>query len=247
MTTLSNSSRRAWHPLIAPAMEAFSTYWPAILLIQIIALAVVLAYYFIDGTAGLFATVAGWKQAGGLYFAAGSTIVSGGILPELIKRRFRPSGASAPGLGELCHQFTMWAMLGIVVDLMYRLQSKCFGNGTDPATLLSKVFVDQFVFTPLFSLPCITLWFAFREVHYAPRAFVGCLRFQKIRNRVLPLWATSLCFWPIMLCIVFSLPAPLQFPLFLLGNAAYSILMIFIVRHQPGALITRHNRRGRGL
>ncbi|MDQ8193147.1 hypothetical protein QEH59_01830 [Coraliomargarita sp. SDUM461004] len=227
-----HSSRRAWHPLIAPAMAALSTYWPAILLIQFAALTVVLAYYFIDGTAGLFATIAGWKQSGGLYFAAGSTIVSGGILPELIKRRFRPPEVSAPGIGELCHQFTMWATLGIVVDLMYRLQSLYFGNGTDPATLLTKVFVDQFIFTPLISLPCITLWFALREVHYAPRAFVAYLRFRTLLNRVLPLWTTSLCFWPVMLCIVFSLPAPLQFPLFLLGNAAFSILMIFIVRHQ---------------
>ncbi|MBT63719.1 MAG: hypothetical protein CML13_10960 [Puniceicoccaceae bacterium] len=223
---------RAWYPLIAPAMAAFSTYWPAILLIQVVALAVVLAYYFIDSTAELFASVTAWKQAGDLYFAAGSTIVSGGILPELIKRRFRPAGASAPGLGELCHQFIMWATLGVVVDLMYRLQSHLFGNGTDPATLLKKVLVDQFVFTPLISLPGIALWFALREVNYSPKAFLCCWHWREIRDRVLPLWTTSLCFWPVMLCIVFSLPTPLQFPLFLLGNAAYSILMIFIVRHQ---------------
>ncbi|WPJ97652.1 hypothetical protein SH580_08010 [Coraliomargarita algicola] len=232
MSESPHPSRRAWHPLIAPAMAAFSTYWPAILLIQLVALAVVLSYYLVDRAGGLFATVADWKQAGGLYFAAGSTIVSGGILPELIKRRFRPAGVKAPGLGELCHQFIMWATLGIVVDLMYRLQSHWFGDGKDPATLLTKVFVDQFVFTPLISLPGIALWFALREVNYSPKAFAGCLRFRNLSARVLPLWTTSLCFWPVMLCIVFSLPTPLQFPLFLLGNAAYSILMIFIVRHQ---------------
>jgi hypothetical protein len=202
------------------------------LLIQLLALGVVLAYYCIDGTAGLFAAVANWKTSGGLFFSAVTTIISGGILPELLKRHFRPAGMRAPGLGELCHQFTMWAALGIVVDLFYRLQSICFGDGTDPLTLLAKVSVDQLLLTPFFSLPCITLWFALREVHYEPKAFLRCLRFKELSKRVLPLWATSLCFWPVMLCIVFSLPTPLQFPLFLLGNAAFSILMIFIVRHQ---------------
>jgi hypothetical protein len=207
-------------------------YWPAILLIQAISLGVVLSYYFVEGTAGLFATVAHWKQAGGRYFAAGSTIVSGGVLPELIKKRFRPASTPAPTAGEICHQFAMWGILGILIDLFYGLQITLFGAGTDPLTLLKKVCADQFIFAPFISLPFITIWFMLYEVDYAPRAFFANIRFKKIRNRVLPLWATSLCFWPVMGGIVFSLPAPLQFPLFLLGNEAISILMIFIVRRQ---------------
>jgi hypothetical protein len=232
VTTTKPSPKYTLAPLIAPTLDAFKTYWPAILLIQTIALGVVLAYYFIDGTAGLFEKIVDWKTTGGLYFAAGATIISGGILPELIKRYFRPAGSTPPTFSELCHQFAMWAGLGIAVDLFYRVQGKLFGQGTDPITLLSKVLLDQFAFTPLISLPCIALWFAFREVNYSPKALLRCMQPRKLRDRVLPLWTTSLCFWPVMLCIVFSLPAPLQFPLFLLGNAAYSILMIFIIRHQ---------------
>lgn len=226
------ASQRTWHPLIRPGIEAFSTYWPAILAIQAIALGVVLSYYWIEGTAAFFNKVAEWKLSGGIYFAAATTVVSGGVLPEIIKRFFRPAGIAAPGAGELCHQFIMWALLGVLVDLFYRLQTILFGERTDPLTLLYKVFVDQFVFTPFVCLPFITLWFLLREVHYAPRAFLASIRLKNIRNRILPLWATCLCFWPVMLCIVFSLPAPLQFPLFLLGNAAFSILMIFIVRRR---------------
>jgi hypothetical protein len=224
--------KRTWNPLLAPAVEGVLTYWPAILFIQSIAVSVVLIYYFVDGTAGVFAAIAEWKLAGGLYFAAGTTVISGGILPELIKRFFRPAGVAAPSTAELCHQFIMWATLGVLVDLFYRLQSTVFGEGTDALTLLVKVFVDQFVFAPLIALPFITLWFLLREVGYEPKKFLSCIRFKKIYNRVLPLWATGLFFWPIMLCMIFSLPTSLQFPLFLLGNAAYSILMIFILRRQ---------------
>lgn len=236
MRESSHPSKRTWHPLIAPAIEAFTAYWPAILFIQLVALGVVLSYYLIEGTAGLFTTLANWKVTGGLYFSASTTVISGGVLPELIKRQFRAAGMAAPSAGELCHQFMMWAVLGIMVDIFYRVQNALFGEGTDALTLLIKIIVDQGIFAPFICLPFITLWFVLREVDYAPKAFLAFIRFKKIRNRVLPLWATGLCFWPIMLCIIFSLPAPLQFPLFLLGNTAYSILMIFIIRRQAVAL-----------
>ena len=212
---------RPWHAAIAPALQGFKTYWPAMLSIQLMALGVVLSYYCIDGAAGIFAQVADWKARGGLYFAAGATVLI-----------CRPSTVPAPGPAELTHQCIMWALIGILVDRFYHLQGVLFGEGTDALTLLIKVLFDQFVFTPLISLPFITLWFMLRESGYAPKAYIASLRPQTIRDRILPLWATCLCFWPVMLLIIYSLPSLLQFPLFLLGNAAYSILMIFILRRQ---------------
>ncbi len=218
--------------LLQPAIQAVRTYWPAILLIQSLALCVVLSYYKLAGAAAFFGKIAEWKTGGGLLFAASSTIVSGGIIPEVLKRFFRPQGVPAPNRGELIHQFMMWAWLGILVDRFYWLQGQVFGMGNDIATLLSKVLADQFIFTPFVSLPLIVSWFLLYESKYHPGRWIAGLSPKRITSRILPLWATCLSFWPIMLLTVFSLPSELQFPLFLFGNSAYSILMIFIARRQ---------------
>jgi len=218
--------------MIAPAIQAFKIYWLAILAVQTCALGVVLCYYGFERSRFVFQAVEAWKQSGGLLFAAVTTIISGGVIPECIKRICRPAGITAPTNKELIHQFMMWAWLGILIDAFYRLLAHLLGHETDALTLLSKVLCDQFIFTPLISLPLIVTWYMIYESGYSLPRLWKKLSLKAIYARVLPLWASCLIFWPIMLVIIFSLPQPLQFPLFLFGNAAYSILMIFILRRQ---------------
>jgi hypothetical protein len=85
-------------------------------------------------------------------------------------------------------------------------------------------------------MPYIVGWFLLYESRYDLRTWIARLTFKRMIDRILPLWATCLSFWPIMLLIVFSLPGELQFPLFLFGNSAFSILMIFIARRQSEAI-----------
>lgn len=125
-----------------PARKALKTYWPLICLLQACALAVLLSYYWIEGASDFFEAVAGWKAAGGLALVAGTTVVSGGVLPEIFKRFFRPDGVSAPAFGVRMHQFVMWAILGVLVDRLYRLQSRLFGESSDLVAVLSKVAFD---------------------------------------------------------------------------------------------------------
>ncbi len=223
--------------LYQPALQALRTHWPIILIIQALALGVVCSYYWIEGSSELFNHIARYKSSGGLLFAASTTIISGGLLPECLKRGARPSGMPAPPMTELLHQFTMWGILGVIVDRFYAIQAQLFGIGNSPSTLLIKVLFDQFVFTPLIVLPFITSWFLLYEKKGNLKQWFEALTVKDILHRMLPLWATSLCFWPVMLLIIYSLPSALQFPLFLFGNAAYSILMIFIARRQ-GSIAT---------
>lgn len=218
--------------LITPTLNAVRTYWPAILIIQGLALAVVISYYTMDGAADFFAIIATWKQNGGLLFSSVTTIISGGVIPETLKYFFRPSGRKAPQMAELIHQTIMWAIVGMLVDLFYRLQGVLFGHGYDWWTLLRKILFDQLVFTPLISMAFIVVWFRLYECHYKLGPWLEWLSPGNLANRILPLWFSCLAFWPVMLLIVYSLPRDLQFPLFLFGNSAYSILMIFIARQQ---------------
>lgn len=217
---------------IRPAFDALRIYWPAILIIQSAALLVVVAYYNSYSVAKSLEVVALWKVQGGWLFAAVTTVISGGILPECLKTLFRPASQAGPNKRELFHQFMMWALLGIIIDTFYTLQSHLFGQGANWHNLLPKVLFDQFIFTPLVSLPFIVSWFLLLEKNYVFSAWFRSLTLTTLIPRILPLWATCLGFWPFMLAIIYALPNDLQFPLFLFGNAAYSILMIFIVRRQ---------------
>ena len=137
-----------------------------------------------------------------------------------------------PSLPEYGHQLVFWMLIGMLVDLFYQFQAVLFGYGTDAGTLLCKVLFDQLVFTPFLSMPFTVLWFMLWESGYNPKRFAKTFHFKTLVRRSLEIWTVCLSFWPVMLLIVYSLPQELQFPLFLFGNAAYSILMIFVVRHQ---------------
>ncbi|WP_269523887.1 hypothetical protein [Coraliomargarita parva] len=223
-------SQSALQRIFGPASQAFKTYWAAILAFQLMALAVVLCYYWVDGSAEIFARIAEFKQGAGLVFAAISTLFSGGVIPEIFKFFIRPKDQPTPSVGELGHQLLMWAWLGVLVDLFYRLQTHLFGEQVNWQSLLIKTSFDQLVFTPLVTIPLIVSWFMLREVHYNPAAFIKQLHPGNVGRRLLPVWATSLIFWPVTLMIVYALPPVLQFPLYLFANAAFSILMIFILR-----------------
>ncbi|MFQ3241116.1 MAG: hypothetical protein ACI9JZ_000800 [Lentimonas sp.] len=233
MTNERRTSFAYWAKVINPAWQGLRAYWPAILLIQGMSLCLVLSYYWISGTQAVFGRIAELKVELGITFAAVTTVFSGGVFPELLKRKFGPKGSPSLGDAELAHQFMMWAIVGVLVDRFYTLQSMVFGDGNDVTTLVVKVAMDQCLFTPFLCLPFITLWFLAREMNYSISRFRASVSLPVVRDRVLPMWATSLSFWPVMLLIVYSLPAALQFPLFLLGNSAFSILMIFIIRQQP--------------
>ncbi len=218
--------------LLRPGWEAFRTYWPLFIVIQIMALGVLLSYYLLEGTASFYAWVGRVKTEGGWLFAGFATVVSAGVVPELLKSLLRPAHVPRPSRGEVLHQLALWFIVGCNVYFFYKLQAYLFGEGTDWLTVIKKVLVDQLLFTPWFNLPIVAAWYLWREKSYNVTLLVRSLDRYFYRERVLPIWATALLFWPVMLLIVYSLPADLQFPLFLCANAAWSILMIFILRRQ---------------
>ena len=143
MSTKNTPSPLNRHAAIQPAIAAFKAYWPAIVFVQSCALVAVISYYTIDTDTHGFGRIAEWKQSGGLLFAAITTMVSGGILPELLKRCFRSKDRTAPSRIEFAHQLVMWALLGMLVDRFYYLQGILFVTATNATTTLTKVAFDQ--------------------------------------------------------------------------------------------------------
>jgi hypothetical protein len=218
---------------LAAGVAALRRFYRPFLLIQATAVLVVVAYHKSARVQTVCAALAAVKTAGGLPFAAASASFAGGILPELAKRladwrhnRVRDRGGKS-GAG-IVFNIAFFAFNGIVIDVLYRGEARLFGTGASIATVASKTAFDQFVFNPLW-LPLIIALYTWQRQGFHLGATIRALRVPHFyRTRVLPLLLPAWCFWIPMVSIIYALPVPLQFLLFVLALGAWSLIMVSI-------------------
>lgn len=217
--------------VLRPAAEALGRYWKPFLAIQITALLMVAGFWSFPAIRAAFASLAEWRARGGVFAAALAGAVAGAILPELAKLA---TGIDRRPLLTRLHdtvfQFCFFAVSATVVFYFYQLQTWLFGDRQDLATVAAKVAVDQFLFTTLWATPFGLAMFSLKACGYRLGPTLAALRPSRLVDRVpsllLPCWA----FWLPMTSLVYSLPAELQFVLFSMALAAWSLLMVFIAQ-----------------
>jgi len=210
-------------------------FWRPFLLIQAAAVLLVIAYRISPTVRTACDLAAAAKARGGLPFAAGIGALAGGWLPELAKGLADPQARqSHRRLPALAFITVFFAVNGVVVDLLYRFESRLFGWQNSPGTVAAKVAFDQFVFSPTWLFVIVAL-FTWRQQDYSLARTLPLLRDRFYRRRVLPLLVPNWCFWLPMVSIIYALPAGLQFLLFLLVLAAWSLIMVFIAETKAAA------------
>ncbi|HEY8922942.1 MAG TPA: hypothetical protein VIU64_01105, partial [Polyangia bacterium] len=168
------------------------------------------------------------KARGGLAFAALTGALAGGWLPEIAKALADPRARRVRGRwGGVAFNTAFFAVNGVVVDGLYRLESYLFGSQGTLGTVAAKVAFDQLVFSPTWLLIIVAL-FIWRQHGFSVARTRPLLGDGFYRRRVLPLLLPNWCFWVPMVTIVYALPAALQFLLFVLLLAAWSLIMVFI-------------------
>lgn len=194
------------------------------------AVLLVVAYHASAHVRAACAALAAMKAAGGLPFAAVSAAVAGGLLPEVARAiadrgRYRLAGRG----GDVLFNIAFFAFNGVVIDLLYATAARLFGSGGSFGTVVRKTAFDQFVFTPLW-LALIIALYLWRAKGFNLAATLSALReggpFYK--TRVVPLLLPAWCFWIPMVLIIYALPVPLQYLLFVLALGAWSLIMVFI-------------------
>ncbi|HEX2862538.1 MAG TPA: hypothetical protein VHN79_12905 [Lacunisphaera sp.] len=206
------------------------------LALQIVAIALVLAYYFAPITAGIFARLADWQTQGGFAFSAATTALCGGLLPFLFLR-LHPDTRAAHPWPHLIFFALFWAWKGAEVDLWYRILGRLYGDGHDAPTIVCKVLSDQFGFNPLYASPVGNVCFAWKDAGFRWAPVAADLRAGRWYARsVLPVLLAVWFLWiPVTAC-VYALPAPLQMPLFNVVLCFWSMLFAHITGRQnrPG-------------
>ncbi len=183
------------------------------LLLQGLMAAFLFAYFTHEGTRNFLSEVATVKQEAGLAFAFFSYVVAAAVLPELLRIVFFQSGRpTRRNLRSFLAAAPAWGLMGIVVDIFYRYQAMWFGDGATLASVVPKVLVDQFLFSPFFSNPVLIGYFTLAAGGFGRSAWKQVFRAGFIVEKVVPVIVAGWMIWIPGVSVVYSMPQLLQIP-----------------------------------
>lgn len=201
------------------------------LILQAVAVIIGLTYWLVPPIHDFFMWIAGFKQSGGYLYSIVSTALWAGVLPLLLARWQK--GARTEPLSRLPFFMGYWGLLGFIIDVFYRVQSVMFGDGNAPLTLLSKICVDMFIFTPLLALPLSVVAYAWKDGDFKWSAARAVIRPGWYGDRIIPVWISCCAVWIPPLGIIYALPPSLQLPIQNLVQCLW-VLFLMILTSKPG-------------
>lgn len=201
------------------------------LLLQCLMVVFLALYVMHEGTRQFLSQVANIKQEAGYAFAFASYVLSAALLPEILRIGFFQEGRPMwRNLRNFLTAAPAWGLMGILVDAFYRTQVIWFGAGHDFQTILFKVVVDQFLFSPFVSNPLMVGYFAWRDSGFHRRAARGIFRRGFFLDRVFPVQVAGWCIWIPGVTVVYFMPSELQIPVASLIQSFWVLVFLFINR-----------------
>lgn len=183
------------------------------LLLQCLMLVFFSLYVAHEGTKRFLGEVAHVKHEVGYPFSFLSYVIAAALLPEVIRIVFFQSGKpTIRNLRAFLTAAPIWGLTGILVDFFYHCQILWFGSGTDWATLLCKMFVDQFLFSPFLANPLVIGWFVFRDAGFRASAWREIFCADFFLKRVFPVQVAGWCIWIPGVLLIYFMPEYLQIP-----------------------------------
>ncbi|MFT3783220.1 MAG: hypothetical protein QM790_14520 [Nibricoccus sp.] len=205
------------------------------LILQAFALSLVLAYYYHGPTRAWCEKLAAFRTEQGLLYSFVATAFFGGLLPCLYLKLF-PATRGRYNFKQNLLLIAFWAYKGIEVDLWYRVLVRLVGADANATTVVTKMFLDQFVYCPIFAVPVTVLVYAWGESRFDTAGVITDFRTPGwYRRRVLPMLISNLGVWVPAVCIIYALPTALQVPLFNLVLCFFTLLLAHLTRHQEPA------------
>ena len=219
--------------LARPGIEAARLYWRAIVVLQAIALLLVAGYsYQLPAIHGFCTRLTALREHWGIVMAIVGSIVAGAILPEIAKLLLPRSSRQSLSVGDLLANVAFFAGAGAIVDTQYRFLALILGSDMGMATAIGKMLIDQLLMTPIYGVPYWILVYEWKANGFAILPTLRPVGPRWYLTRVLPLLIPAWVYWIPMTLMIYSLPMQLQFVLFALAMAGWSLVMVFIARVQ---------------
>jgi hypothetical protein len=218
-----------WEAAKANAMPAF--------ILQGAMLVILIAYYLSPACADFLNRLAHYKEQHGLVFVVIAAILAGAILPELFVIAFFQQGRTRPqNLRNLAFTIPTWAVDGILVDLMYRWNAIWFGDVVTVPVVAAKILVDQLGYNPFIAAPCEVLVYEWKNEGFSWRSVHRTLTWDHYRDKIVPTLLATWAVWAPLMAIIYSLPFPLQFPLFSIALTFWVLLLTYMTNRFAGKI-----------
>lgn len=218
-----------WEAARANAMPA--------LIIQVIMLALAIAFYTSPTVANSLRNLAEFKRAHGLAFVIVASILAGAIIPEifliLFFQRARPQRVN---LRNLAFTIPVWAFDGSLVDLLYRAEARWLGDVATAPIVAGKILIDQLGYNVLFAAPFGVLTYEWKNSGISLRPVRDLFTWPHYRDKIFPTLVATWAVWIPLMAIIYSLPLALQFPLFGLALSFWVLLLTYMTNRFAGKI-----------
>lgn len=203
------------------------------LLLQALMAVFLSLYVMHEGTRQFLANVADLKQESGYLFAFVCYVISAALLPELLRIGFFQHGrVTRWNVWNFLTAAPAWGMIGILVDFFYRCQAMWFGTGNDWQTILLKMLVDQFLYSPFIGTPLTIAYFAWRDGNFRFPALRAAIRPKVLAERVFLIQVAGWCIWIPGVCVVYFMPSELQIPVAVLIQAFWVLVFTLVNKNR---------------
>ncbi len=175
-----------------------------------------------------FEVLAEIRNHWGLLFSFVGTSFASSFLPEALRLLLPKSEQqkNAPSLGaRLLFAIPFWGLIGMQVDLFYRFQYFLFGPSDSTVVIIKKVVVDAFIYCPILAIPeavCILLW---KDHGFTFHGFRNHTPVRFYALKIFPVLVANWMVWIPLICIIYSLPAALGVPFFIIAQSFWVMVL----------------------
>lgn len=215
------------------------------LLLQALMLVFFCLYISHEGTRHFLANIADIKREAGYSFAFISYVIAAAFLPELLRVAFFQDGRiTRANIWNFLTAAPFWGCIGILIDVFYRLQMSWFGAGNGIGTILTKMAVDQFIFSPFICLPLTLAYFIWRDAGFriGPAAR-DIFSISFITDRGIPSQVAGWMIWIPGVSLVYFVPSDLQIPVATLIQTFWVLVLTFTSRRTQQVGASRKGKR----
>ena len=188
----------------------------------------VTAYYAFSSVRDALEGLQSLRNSWGLSFSMLTSAIGAGLIPGLYLMAVGKSQHDGRGFLDLLFTSLVWATNMIWVDNFYNFQDWFWGPSATFGILISKMLLDQFVFTAFFSIHHVALGFRLRDLNYDFKALGSALRDDWIIKTIIPMLVNCWLTWIPGTLVIYSLPLPLQIPLMVLIQCFFALEMAFV-------------------
>lgn len=220
MKRIFESARNGW-------LGARENFIPGLVIIFFAAL-LVAAYYAFSSVRDALEGLQSLRNSWGLAFSMLTSAVGPGLIPGLYLMLVGKSRHDGRGFLDLFFTCLIWSTNMIWIDTFYNFQDWFWGPSIGFGVIISKMLLDQFVFTPLLSIQHVALGFRLRDLNYDFKMLGSALHDDWIIKVIIPMMVSCWLTWIPGTLVVYSLPLPLQIPLMVLIQCFFALETAFV-------------------